>query len=295
MKHHHHYHHHSQNTTKNIQIAFFLNLAFTLLEIVGGLLTNSLAIFTDALHDLGDSLSLGLAWYFQRLSQKGSDKYFTYGYKRFSLLGAFINASIIIIGSIFILQEAIPRLIQPEEVNPQGMLFLAIIGILINGIAAFKLFKGKSINERVVALHLLEDVLGWFVILIGSIIIMFTNLTIIDPILSILISLYILFNAFRHLKKIFKVFLQAVPSEISLQDIHQITQTIPEIINSHDLHIWTLDEETHILSFHAVVKDDMTSLEVQNIKRTIRQKLKSLRIWHVTIEIEGESETCEYE
>ena len=192
---HNHSHNHSEG---NIKIAFFLNLGFTIVEIIGGLYTNSLAILSDALHDLGDSLSLGLSWYFQRLSKKGSTKKFSYGYKRFSLLGAIINSIVLVVGSIFILSKAIPELFNPEETNAQGMLYLAILGVVVNGAAVFKLRKGKSLNEKVVSLHLLEDVLGWVAVLIGSIVMIYFDLPFVDPLLSILISIFVLYNVYRN-------------------------------------------------------------------------------------------------
>jgi len=192
---HHNHHHH---TTENIKVAFFLNLSFTVIELVGGLLTNSMAILSDALHDLGDSVSLGLAWYFQRIAQKKSDLSYSYGYKRFSLLGAFINSLILSVGSIFILVEAIPRLFDPKQPDASGMIILAIIGVIVNGFAVLRLKKGKSINEKVVSLHLLEDVLGWLAVLIGSIVMYFFNLPVIDSLLSIGIAIFILLNVLEY-------------------------------------------------------------------------------------------------
>ncbi len=194
---HSHPHPNHDRIQKNFTLAFWLNTGFAILEIAGGLYTNSVAILSDALHDFGDSLSLGLAFYFQRKSLKKRDDYFSYGYKRFSLLGAFINSLILIIGSIFILQEAIHRLARPEQANAKGMLALAFIGIVVNAIAMFRLRSGGSINERVVALHFLEDVLGWVAVLIGSVVMLFADVPILDPILSMLIAGFILFNVTR--------------------------------------------------------------------------------------------------
>lgn len=199
MHHHHHgHHHHHHHSTGNIKVAFFLNLGFAIIEIIGGLFTNSLAILSDALHDLGDSLSLGLAWYFQKYSEKERDQKYTYGYQRFSLLGAYINTIILIIGSIFIIQKSVTRILHPEEVEALGMILLAILGILVNAAAVLKLQKGTSLNEKVVTLHLMEDILGWVVVLLGSILMYFIYLPIIDPILSLGISIYILYNAFKN-------------------------------------------------------------------------------------------------
>lgn len=186
-------HHHA---TSNIKVAFFLNLSFTLLEIVGGIWINSVAILFDAVHDLGDSMALGLSWYFANVSQKKRDSHFSYGYKRFSLLGALISSFILLVGSILILFEAIPRLIHPETVHVNGMIFLAIWGVLVNGAAVLKLRGGETQNERVVRLHLLEDVFGWIAVLIVGIVMLFVNLPILVPILSVGITFYICMAGF---------------------------------------------------------------------------------------------------
>ena len=155
---HDHHHHHGSET--NIKAAFFLNLAFTIFELIGGLYVNSVAILSDALHDMGDSLSLGLSWYLEKKSKQTGNKKYTFGYQRFSLLGALINSVVLIIGSGFVIYEALQRMAAPEPTDAKGMLFFAIIGVVVNGWAAFKLGKGSSLNEKVLQWHLLEDVLG---------------------------------------------------------------------------------------------------------------------------------------
>jgi len=163
----------------NISKAFFLNLSFTVVEIIGGLFTNSLAILSDALHDFGDSISLGLAWYFQRLSKKDRDQNFSYGYGRFSLLGALVNSVILTVGSVFILYKAIPGVLAPEEADSLGMIWLALLGVVVNTLAVATLKKGQSLNEKVVRLHLLEDVFGWVAVLIGAGVMNFTGFSLI--------------------------------------------------------------------------------------------------------------------
>jgi cobalt-zinc-cadmium efflux system protein len=170
------------DSVSNIKVAFFLNLGFTIIEIIGGLWTNSIAIISDALHDLGDSFSLGLSWFLERYSRKKKDEKYSYGYRRYSLFAALINSLILIAGSIFILYKAIPRLINPEELNAKGMLIFAVTGIIINGIAVLQVRRGKSLNERIVSLHLFEDVLGWAAVFVISIVIIFKSIPILDPI-----------------------------------------------------------------------------------------------------------------
>ncbi|MBL4705381.1 MAG: cation transporter [Flavobacteriales bacterium] len=286
--------HHHHNDTSNIKVAFFLNLGFTIIEIIGGLLTNSLAILSDAAHDLGDSIALGLAWYFQKISNKRRTNKYTYGYKRFSLLGAIINSIILIVGSIFIIQGAIPRLIEPQEIFSEGVIALAILGVIVNGAAVIRLRKGSSLNEKVVSLHLLEDVLGWVAVLIGSIVIYFTGWYVIDAYLSLGIALFILINVFRNLKSAFNIILQAVPESSNIPEIELILKSIESVLDIHDLHLWTMDGENNILTVHLVVDDNTSDKQRALIKQEARKRLKSQNIHHSTIEIEGNQEDCEH-
>lgn len=293
MSHNHdHSHHHSEG---NVKVAFFLNLSFTIIEIIGGLYTNSLAILSDALHDLGDSLSLGLSWYFQKLSKKGRTKKFSYGYKRFSLLGAIINSIVLVAGSIFILTKAIPELFNPEETNVEGMLYLSILGIVVNGAAVLKLRKGESLNEKVVSLHLLEDVLGWVAVLIGSIIMMYLDAPFIDPLLSVLISLFVLYNVYKNLRKSMLVILQGIPEDVSLDDIREKLKDISEITDIHDNHVWSMDGEYNIFTIHLRLDKDYKLSEQAKLKEKVRSQLKDESINHITIEFEGQGEDCDME
>ncbi|MCL2765273.1 MAG: cation diffusion facilitator family transporter [Treponema sp.] len=291
---HNHGHNHSHDSASNIGIAFFLNLSFTVIELVGGILTNSIAIISDAIHDFGDSLSLGLSWYFQKLSKKKGNKLYSYGYKRFSLLGAIITAVVLIVGSIFILLEAIPRIFEPQETNAIGMFILSIVGIAVNGAAVLRTRKGKTINEKVVSLHLLEDVLGWGAVLIGSILIYFTGLTIFDPILSIIISLFVLYNVIRIFRQILPIILQGTPRELKQEHIIEGIKQIENILNIHDLHIWSLDEEYNVLTIHVKLEKSVSMEELAELKNKIRALLKEEGIQHITIEFETQNESCEF-
>lgn len=293
MGHNHKHHSHEHNSVKNIKIAFFLNFFFTIIEFIGGYLTNSVAIMSDALHDLGDTFSLGLAWFLEKFSSKKRTDKFSYGYKRFSLLGAFINAVILLLGSLFILSEAIPRILNPETSNAQGMLILAIFGILVNGYAVYKTSKGKTMNEKVISLHLLEDVLGWVAVFIVSIVMIFTNLTILDPILSVLITLYILWGVLKNLKATALLFLQATPNDLDTNKIDNELKKNPLVQDIHDTHIWSLDGEEHILSSHIVIKGNSTKEDIKKIKIEIKKNLINQGIKHSTLEIEFEDEICE--
>lgn len=286
-------HEHDHSDVSNIKVAFFLNLSFTIIEIFGGFFTNSMAILSDALHDLGDSLSLAMSWYLENYSQKGADKDFSYGYARFSLLGALINSIVLILGSVFILTKVIPRIFAPQAVHPEGMMYLAIFGIIINGIAVFKLRGGSSLNKEVVSWHLLEDVLGWITVLIVSIILIYKDLPILDPLLSLAINIYILYNVFSKLKKVLNVFLQRVPSGIEIESLQQKIAEETRALSAHHTHIWTLDGEKNFLSTHVIIPDQFLKAEIVELKSKIKTLLAAEKIDHVTVEIEYENEECE--
>lgn len=289
-----HSHNHSHNSDGNIGIAFFLNFAFTVIELIGGVFTNSVAIISDAVHDLGDCLSLGLAWYFQRLSKKGSTQKYTYGYKRFSLLGAIINAVVLVAGSIYILSEAIPRLWKPQDTNAAGMLVLALIGITMNGAAVLRTRKASSLNERVVSLHLLEDVMGWVAVLAGSVIMHFTGLKIIDPLLSIVIAGIVLVNVFKNIREVLPILLQCTPADINFDHIIKTLKEIEPVSGIHDLHIWSLDEDYKVLTAHVTLNQSLPMSDLARLKNKIRNILNQDYIQHATIEFEMPDESCEF-
>ena len=288
-------HQHTQNSTRHISLAFFLNLVFTIIEIIGGFLTNSIAIISDALHDLGDTISLAAAWYLQKVSNRGRDKYYTYGYKRFSLLGAVIISVMLIVGAVFIIRESVERLISPDEVNAQGMLYLAILGIIVNGIAVLRLRKGTSLNEKAVYLHMLEDVLGWIAVLIVSIVMIFVNAPVLDPLLSLGITVWVLFNVYKNLKKTFRIFLQEVPAHIDIEKLEKEITSIEGIRSVHDLHLWSLDGVNNIITLHVVIDEDASEIDKQTLKKEIRQTCDRFDIRHATIEFETEGEECIFE
>ncbi|WP_418893822.1 cation diffusion facilitator family transporter [Limibacterium fermenti] len=291
-----HTHHHDHHEdVKNIKTAFFLNLSFTLIEFIGGILTNSMAILSDAVHDLGDSFSLGLAWYFQKLAKKKSNKIYTYGYKRFSLMGAVINSIVLIVGSVLILVHALPRLFSPQQPDTGGMLLLAVFGVIVNGAAVLRLRKGHSINERVVSLHMLEDVLGWVAVLIGAGIMHFTDLPVIDPILSIAIAVFILYNVFRNMKESWRIILQGSPSRIDTDEIMKMIESYPEIQSVHDVHLWSADGEYNVMTVHVVLNEPLPMTALHSLKDSIRRKLAEHDIQHVTIEFETAGEDCAME
>ena len=293
MSHDHGHDHTHGVSAKNIKVAFFLNLAFTVLEVVGGFYVNSVSILSDALHDLGDSLSLGISWYLHNHSKKGADAKFTFGYGRFSLLGALINSVILVVGSIFVITEAVKRLIHPEAADARGMLLFAIVGIAVNGYAAFRLSGGKSLNEKVVSWHLIEDVLGWVAVFIVSVVMMFTNAPWLDPLLSIGITLFIIYNVVGRLKEVMVILLQGTPADIDTSEIESEILKVNHVHSMHHVNVWSLEGEHHVYTAHIKTRNVISFPEVIQLKRDVKAILKKYPFTHYTIEIELEDEACE--
>lgn len=296
--HKHGYHSHTGEASKNIVTAFFLNLGFAVIELVGGLFTNSVAILSDALHDFGDSVSLGVAWVLQKQSAKGRDTKFSYGYKRFSLLGSVFLSGVLLVSSIFIIVEAVERLTDPQEVHAGGMFWLAIAGIVINGIAALRLNKGTTLNERAVLLHLMEDVLGWAAVLVASVVMIFVEhpmTRLLDPLLSLGITAWVLWNIWRNLRDTFRILLQGVPNEVDASKLTAEILSINGIEGLHDLHLWSQDGESHVMTVHIVTQSDLSNIDLQQIKEAVRNVGRHHKANHVTVEIETVGECdCEY-
>jgi len=280
----------NSKSTGNIITAFALNLVFALIELAGGLYTNSVAILSDAIHDFGDSLSLGVAYYLQKKSEKKGDNKYTYGYKRFSLLGSLFISVVLIVSSVFIIGESIERLITPQEADARGMLILSILGIIVNGMAVVKLKKGTSHNEKAVTLHMMEDLLGWTAVLTGSIIMMFADVPFIDPVMSLLITIWVLYNVYRNLRETMKIMLQEVPEQVDIIEIERKIQSSAGVESVHDLHIWSLDGENHIVTVHIVTGESVTHEDISAIKENLRKLLFTEGIKHVTIETETKDE-----
>jgi cobalt-zinc-cadmium efflux system protein len=243
-------------------------------------------------HDFGDTIALGQAWYFEKLSVKKADTKYSYGFKRFSLLGAILSILLLLISSIFVLAQAIPRLINPESVHAEGMLLLAIIGVAVNGYAVLKLSKDEGINSKTVALHLLEDLLGWLAVLLISIIMLFVYIPILDPILAILITLYILRHVLIKIKEIVPIFLQAVPKEENLAEITLSLESLDNIHSLHHVHLWSLDGSQHVFSAHIMTDKQLDSRSYEELKLRIKAELESYSFEHSTIEIEFPDEVC---
>jgi cobalt-zinc-cadmium efflux system protein len=272
---------------ERVRFAAFLNFGFTIVELVGGLWTNSLAILSDALHDFGDSIALFVSWLFERGAKKSPDARYTFGYQRLSLFSALFSASILVGGSIVIIFQAIPRFLNPEPVNAFGMVGIAVLGIAFNGAGFFLLKKGESLNEKVLSWHLLEDVLGWVGILVGGVIIYFWQFYLIDPIMTVALTTFILYNVAKNLREAISILLQGVPKHINLEAVKQDVNAIKGVIGLHDIHIWSLEGETDVFTAHVVLDDETLEKQAEQTKQTIKETLLKHHIEHSTIELES--------
>jgi cobalt-zinc-cadmium efflux system protein len=284
-----HDHHHNE---ANIKVAFFLNLGFALAEIIGGLLTNSIAILADALHDFGDSLSLAFSWRMERLSNKKGDQRYSYGYKRFSLLSALISALVLVVGSIFVISESINRLSSPQHSNAQGMFIFALVGISLNGYAALRTSHGKNMNSKVISWHMLEDVFGWAAVLVVSIVLLIKDVPILDPLLSLGVTVLVLFNVIKNLRQTLTLFLQGVPESVNIAAIEEEIKTMAMVSGIHHTHVWSLDGEQHVLTTHVILCDSAKKEQIRAIKSKIKELSERHGLAHTTVEFEYLEDDC---
>lgn len=286
---HDHIHLHGNAAGKNILSAFFINLTFTIISIIGGWLTNSMAIISDSIHDLGCTVSIALAWMFERIAGHKPTHRFTFGYRRFTLLGAFINAFILLGGSSIVLYESISRLAHPEEIDAKGMLWFALLAILFKGFAAWRTWKGASVNQRMVSLHLLGDCLGWVAVLIGSIVMLFIDIPLLDPILSVCISLYILYNVVHNLIVAFRIVLEGVPSDVNYDILKTEIESHSGIASIEILRVWSLDNEHHAAEIVLATSQLTTLEEAETLKSSLRALLAQHGIEQCVIEVQLEN------
>ncbi len=277
-------------TEKNILIAFILNLSFSIFEFVGGIFTGSVAILSDAVHDIGDATSIGISYFLEKKSKKQPDKTYTYGYARFSVMGSVITTLILLFGSCAVIYNAIIRIFNPVEINYNGMIVFAVIGAVVNFLAAYFTKDGDSLNQKAVNLHMLEDVLGWVVVLIGAVIMRFTDISIIDPILSICVAVFIFINAIKNLKEVLDLFLEKIPQDINIDEIKEHILHIDGVKGVHHIHIRSIDGHHNYATMHIVTDGDS-----HKIKDKVREELSEHGIVHATLELESENEHCHEE
>lgn len=282
---HNHSHSHNYNHCEgvsNVTLAFLLNFGFSILELVGGLITGSTAILSDAVHDFGDSIALALSFVFEKVGKRGANEKYTYGYKRISLIGAFINIIVLSVGTIFVFSEALQSLVNPMPVKAEGMLLLSFIGIAINGASVFRMKGSKKILDKTVMMHLMEDLLGWIAVLVVSIVIYFTNWYILDPILSLGICIIIGRNIYVNLKTAILIIMQRVPDDDLYEEIKEHLMEMNEIEKIEKLNMWTMDGEMHVVT--ASIKT-LENTDKNDVLNKVKEMLNNEGINESTIEV----------
>lgn len=272
---------------KNILVAFILNLAFSVFELIGGIFTNSVAILSDSIHDIGDATSIGISYFLEKKSKKQPDGKYTYGYLRYSVMGSVVTTLVLLVGSVLVTVNAVNRIIEPKDINYNGMMIFAVVGVIVNFAAAYFTRHGESLNQKAVNLHMLEDVLGWAVVLVGAIVMRFTDLKLIDPILSICVAVYIFIHAFSHLKEALDLFLVKTPEGIDIDEIRSELMKLDGVTDVHHIHVWSMDGNGNYATMHIVTDSDQTE-----IKRSVKEALHDRGIVHATLETETVQEKC---
>jgi len=289
---HFHAHRHGPSSAANLKLALFLNLSFSILEIIGGLWSGSVAVLSNAVHDLGDAAAVAIAYFMERRATKAASHRYSYGYKRLSLLSALITCAFLVTTAALVLAKAVPLLAHPVRPRLDGMAAFAVVGIAVNAFAAFRLARGGTLNERVVSWHMIEDVLGWAIVLLGSGIMAIVDLPILDPLLCVIMSLFILWGVLRNLRGTLRLFLQAAPDSIDLVSLRREIAGIEMVMGTHDAHLWSLDGESHVLTLHVVVAPTLSLPHIQALKQQIRRLVEAKGRIHLTVEIETTAEEC---
>lgn len=293
MGHDHHGHDHTHGANKKtLFISFLVITVFMIVEVVGGLLTNSLALLADAGHMLSDSISLCIALIAFKLGERAANYGKTYGYKRFEILAAVINGATLLVVSIYIFYEAYQRLFDPPEVASTGMLIIAAIGLLVNIIVAFIMLRGgdteNNLNMRAAFLHVLGDLLGSVGAIIAALLMIFFNWAWADTVASVLVAVLILVSGWRVTKASLHVLMEGTPANVNLDEVIKTMKSVEGVQNIHDLHVWSVTSGQNVLSCHIIVDGQMTIEESQQLLRTIEHDLEHKNIGHVTIQVETE-------
>ena len=273
------------SSKRAIWLAFFLNMSYAIVEFIAGGVFGSSAVFADSVHDLGDAIAIGLSAFLETISNREEDSHYTLGYKRFSLLGALITAVILMTGSALVILENITKLFHPQAVNDEGILWLGIIAVTINVLASLVVRKGKTKNESILSLHFLEDTLGWVAVILMAIILRFTDWYILDPLLSLVISFFILSKAIPRFWSTLKIFLDAVPEGVDIEQVTSDLEQLDHVASLNQLNLWTMDG----LEKNAIVHVCLKEIEQMELcKESIRSKLKDCGFQNITIEIDAD-------
>lgn len=288
---HDHGHDHTHGANKKaLMISFIIITTYMIVEVIGGFVTNSLALLSDAGHMLSDSISLGIGLLAFTFGERIANHSKTFGYKRFEILAAVFNGVTLIAISLYIFYEAYHRFTNPPEVASSGMLIIAIIGLLVNMLVAWLLMRGgdteENLNLRAAYLHVLGDMLGSFGAIIAALLIMLFNWGWADPLASVIVAVLVLISGWRVTKDSLHVLMEGAPRNIQLADVIATLEQVEGVNSIHDLHIWSITSGQNALSCHAVVDSNLTIAECQTLLRTIEHELQHKGIGHVTIQME---------
>ena len=267
-----------------VWVAFFLNLSYAIVEFIAGGIFGSSAVLADSVHDLGDAIAIGISAFLETISNREEDRQYTLGYKRFSLLGALMTAVFLITGSILVILENTTKLFNPQPVNDEGILWLGIIAVSINLLASLVVRKGKTKNESILSLHFLEDTLGWIAVILMAIILRFTDWYILDPLLSLVISIFILTKAIPRFWSALKIFLDAVPEGVETGDLEKDLEDLINVKSVNQLSIWSMDGLENNAIVHLCLEDWEQMMETKN---QVRQLLEERGIQNITIEVDA--------
>lgn len=266
-----------------VWVAFFLNLSYAIVEFIAGGIFGSSAVLADSVHDLGDAIAIGLSAFLETISNREEDSRYTLGYKRFSLLGALVTAVILMTGSVLVILENLTKLFHPKSVNDEGILWLGIIAVSINLLASLVVRKGKTKNESILSLHFLEDTLGWIAVILMAIILRFTDWYILDPLLSLVISFFILSKAIPRFWSTLKIFLDAVPEGVETGDLEKDLGALINVKSVNQLSIWSMDGLENNAIIHLCLEDWDQMMETKN---QVRQLLEERGVQNITIEVD---------
>ena len=271
-----------------VWVAFFLNLSYAIVEFIAGGIFGSSAVLADSVHDLGDAIAIGISAFLESISNREEDSHYTLGYKRFSLLGAMVTAVILMTGSVLVILENIAKIFHPQSVNDEGIFWLGIIAITINVLASLVIRKGQTKNESILSLHFLEDTLGWVAVILMAIVLRFTDWYILDPLLSLAISFFILSKALPRFWSTLKIFLDAVPEGVDIQKIKTDLAELDHVASINQLNLWTMDG----LEKNAIVHVCLKEMEhMETCKESIRIFLKDCGFQNITIEVDVDLES----
>ena len=271
-----------------VWIAFFLNLSYAIVEFIAGGVFGSSAVLADSVHDLGDAVAIGVSAVLETISNREEDSHYTLGYKRFSLLGALITAVILMTGSVFVILENLTKLFHPQPVNDEGILWLGIIAVTINVLASLVVRKGKTKNESILSLHFLEDTLGWVAVILMAIVLRFTDWYILDPLLSLVISFFILSKAIPRFWSTLKIFLDAVPEGVDIEQVKSDLEQLEHVSSVNQLNLWTMDG----LEKNAIIHVCLEQIEDMEASKTaIRHHLKDIGFHNITIEVDSDQDS----